>query len=152
MNKRILHCKLPDAGNEHMQGSPENVISCLSNEKKGLKKAMLEVVATGQVITPTDIITYIKCTLLAKQQPPVNFGVHNYWTLSFEPMLMQAEVLRAAKEALTWLTQEKMLAVKNDEWYPRPFGKATMASGIDLTVSVRLKEVCYQLRALTLLD
>ena len=69
--------QLPDAANGHMQGSPANVISCLSNEKKGLKKAMLEVVATDQVVTPTDIITYINCTLLAKQQDKVMFGIKN---------------------------------------------------------------------------
>ena len=67
-------------------------------------------------------------------------------------MLLQDDVNLAATEALHWLTQEKMLAGKNDEWYPRPFGKATMASCIDLTISVRLKEVCCQLHALRSLD
>ncbi len=39
--------------------------SCLADERAGMRRAMLEVVANGSVSRPDDIKRYLKCTLLA---------------------------------------------------------------------------------------
>ena len=39
--------------------------SCLVEGKKGMKRAMLEVVASGAVASPSDVNRYIRCTLLS---------------------------------------------------------------------------------------
>ncbi len=41
------------------------VSSCLSGDKRGMKRAVLEVVATKAVTSAQDVQRYIKCTLLA---------------------------------------------------------------------------------------
>ena len=67
-----------------MHADPAPVESCLTQEKCGMKRAMLEVVASGAVISPSDVDRYIKCTLLAA-------------TANYEV------VTHATKEALRWL-------------------------------------------------
>jgi DNA polymerase theta len=67
-----------------MHAEPAAVESCLTQEKCGMKRAMLEVVATGAVISPSDVDRYIKCTLLAA-------------TSHYEV------VMNATREALRWL-------------------------------------------------
>ena len=44
---------------------PEKVSSCLTTEKRGMDRIMLEVVATGLVRTAAHILDFIHCTLLA---------------------------------------------------------------------------------------
>jgi DNA polymerase theta len=66
----------------HAEAAP--VESCLTQEKCGMKRAMLEVVATGAVTSPIDVDRYIKCTLLA--------ATSNYEV-----------VMNATREALKWL-------------------------------------------------
>ena len=44
---------------------PSPVHSCLVEGKKGMKRAMLEVVVSGAVAEPADVDRYIRCTLLA---------------------------------------------------------------------------------------
>jgi len=66
----------------HAESAP--VESCLTQDKCGMKRAMLEVVASGAVISPSDVDSYIKCTLLAA-------------TSKYEV------VMNATKEALKWL-------------------------------------------------
>lgn len=41
------------------------VSSCLTGAKRGMKRAMLEVVASRAVASAQDVKRYIKCTLLA---------------------------------------------------------------------------------------
>ena len=66
----------------HAESAP--VESCLTQDKCGMKRAMLEVVASGAVTSPSDVNRYIKCTLLAA-------------TSEYEV------VMDATKEALKWL-------------------------------------------------
>lgn len=44
---------------------PEKVSSCLTTEKRGMDRIMLEVVAAGLVRSPNDILSFIHYTLLA---------------------------------------------------------------------------------------
>ena len=41
------------------------VSSCLTGAKRGMKRAVLEVIATKAVVYAADVKRYIKCTLLA---------------------------------------------------------------------------------------
>lgn len=51
-----------------MRSSAAPIESCLTEAKKGMQHAMLEIVSTGAVSTPADVQHYIKCTLLAATQ------------------------------------------------------------------------------------
>lgn len=48
-----------------MQLDANEVSSCLSKDRKGMMRSMLEAVAGGDVTRISDIQRYIKCTLLA---------------------------------------------------------------------------------------
>ena len=48
-----------------MRAAPAPIESCLTDDKRGMKRAMLEVVASGAVAAPVDVERYIQCTLLA---------------------------------------------------------------------------------------
>ena len=49
------------------------VSSCLTGAKRGMKRAVLEVIATKSVVYAADVKRYIKCTLLAAT---TDFEVH----------------------------------------------------------------------------
>ena len=44
------------------------VVSCLHSSRRGMKRAMMEVVAGGAVTTPLDVNRYVRATLLAATQ------------------------------------------------------------------------------------
>ena len=48
-----------------VQDSLEDVGSCLVEGKRGMKRALLEVIASRAVATAQDVLRFIKCTLLA---------------------------------------------------------------------------------------
>ena len=48
-----------------MQEGQDVVSSCLTGAKRGMKRAVLEVIATKAVVYAADVKRYIKCTLLA---------------------------------------------------------------------------------------
>lgn len=43
--------------------------SCISEEKNGMGRALLEVVASKIVQTPADVLRYVRCTLLRVMNP-----------------------------------------------------------------------------------
>ncbi|KXZ52413.1 hypothetical protein GPECTOR_9g457 [Gonium pectorale] len=96
-----------------MQQKANPIASCLTETKKGMKRAVLEVVASGAVSSGADVKRFIGCTLLHAQ-----FG-------------FQA-VAKATIAALHWLKDNGFIRV--DEvtlnWGPTPFGKATLASSM----------------------
>ena len=49
------------------------VSSCLTGAKRGMKRAVLEVIATKAIVYAADVKRYIKCTLLAAT---TDFEVH----------------------------------------------------------------------------
>ena len=48
-----------------LQSDANEVSSCLSKDRRGMMRSMLEAVAAGDVTRITDIHRYIRCTLLA---------------------------------------------------------------------------------------
>ena len=48
-----------------LQLDANEVSSCISKDRKGMMRSMLEAVAGGDVTRPADIARYINCTLLA---------------------------------------------------------------------------------------
>ena len=73
------------------QGASKAVCSCLSEDKRGMKRAMLEVVAAGAVSSPHDVLRYINCTLLAA-------------TTDFKDV-----VAISTRKALEWLSKEEFI-------------------------------------------
>ncbi|GMH38125.1 hypothetical protein BSKO_06009 [Bryopsis sp. KO-2023] len=106
-----------------MRSSMVPIVSCLSDQKRGMKRAVLEVVASGAVRSPEDVHRYIKSTLLAA-------------TSDF-----QAVVASATTSSLKWLSLN--LFIRWDEqasiWLPTPLGKASFASSMSPTDALTVK-------------
>ncbi|GFH17427.1 uncharacterized protein HaLaN_14064, partial [Haematococcus lacustris] len=98
--------------------------SCLVEGKRGMKRAMLEVVVSGAVSSAGDVSRYIQCTLLA--------ATHDF----------QAEVASATKTALKWLVEQKFVTwdTITSTYVPSPLGKATLASGMDPADALLVKQ------------
>ncbi|KAL6747107.1 hypothetical protein V8C86DRAFT_3034055 [Haematococcus lacustris] len=129
--------------------------SCLVEGKRGMKRAMLEVVVSGAVSSAGDVSRYIQCTLLA--------ATHDF----------QAEVASATKAALKWLVKEEFVTQQRQgpagarlaagwalgsiraninvhaglrwdtitsTYVPSPLGKATLASGMDPADALLVKQ------------
>ncbi|KAK9789551.1 hypothetical protein WJX73_010627 [Symbiochloris irregularis] len=88
--------------------------SRLQHDLGGMKRTMLEAVATGAVVTPDDVHRYASATLLAATQ-------------NFEA------VAQSAITALKWLVERKLLLWDNKAraYEAMLLGKACLASGMD---------------------
>ncbi len=71
-----------------MQAQSLPIASCLVEGKRGMKRAMLEVLASRAVATPEDINRYIRCTLLSATAAD-----------------FQADVAKETKTSLRWLLE-----------------------------------------------
>jgi DNA polymerase theta len=80
---------------EMMKQDCKALESCLADDKNGMVRALLEVVAGGIVQSAADVQRYVRCTLLNATQP-------------FE------EVVKAAQDSLRWLCYKHFL-----EWDAR---------------------------------
>ena len=89
------------------------LLSCLAEDKNGMTRAILEVVAGGIVQSANDVERYVKCTLLNSTQ-------------SFQ------EVVKSAQDSLHWLGHRKFLEWdRNTELYCcTPLGKAAFGSSL----------------------
>ncbi|KAH7283331.1 hypothetical protein KP509_34G001800 [Ceratopteris richardii] len=89
------------------------LLSCLADDKNGMTRAILEVVAGGIVQSAADVERYVKCTLLNS-------------TESFE------EVVKSAQDSLRWLCRNKFLEWdQNTKLYnSTPLGKAAFGSSL----------------------
>ena len=67
-----------------MKDDPEPIKSCLCESRRGMKRALLEVIASGAVKSAEDVDRYVRCSLLANQ---ISFG----------------KVVQDTKTALVWL-------------------------------------------------
>ncbi|GIL88385.1 hypothetical protein Vretifemale_16356, partial [Volvox reticuliferus] len=96
-----------------MQQKASSIESCLTEKRKGMKRAVLEVVASGAVSSGGDVKRFIGCTLLNAQNG------------------FQA-VAKATIAALHWLKDNSFIRVDEGtlNWSPTPFGKATLASSM----------------------
>ncbi|GAB4817305.1 hypothetical protein N2152v2_004351 [Parachlorella kessleri] len=96
-----------------MRDGDTAIETCLAQGKRGMKRAMLEMVATGVVSTAADVQRYACCTLLA--------AMHD----------AQA-VVAATRAALAWLAQQGFICwSKATQTYDcLPLGKAALASGL----------------------
>ncbi|XP_024542477.1 helicase and polymerase-containing protein TEBICHI-like isoform X1 [Selaginella moellendorffii] len=87
--------------------------SCLAEEKNGMMRALLEVVAGGIVQSAQDVNRYVRCTLLNSTQP-------------FD------DVVKSAQDSLRWLCHKRLI-----EWDQElqiykitPLGKAAFGSSL----------------------
>ncbi|XP_057854248.2 helicase and polymerase-containing protein TEBICHI isoform X1 [Cryptomeria japonica] len=97
--------------------------SCLSDDKNGMKRAILEVVAGGIVQTANDINCYVRCTLLNSTQP-------------FE------DVVKSAQESLRWLCHAKFLEwdQQSQVYSTTPLGRAAFGSSLSPEESLTVLE------------
>ncbi|KAL2622687.1 hypothetical protein R1flu_002892 [Riccia fluitans] len=91
----------------------EPLQSCLTNDKIGMMRALLEVVAGGMVQTPQDVHRYVRCTLFNS-------------TESFD------HVVKGVQDALRWLCTKKFVEWNTDtETYSTtPLGRAAFGSSL----------------------
>lgn len=87
--------------------------SCLADDKNGMIRALLEVVAGGVVQTAADVQRYVRCTLLNATQP-------------FE------EVVKAAQESLRWLCHKQLVEWDRTSrlYTTTPLGRAAFSSSL----------------------
>lgn len=97
-----------------MTQGAQPIESCLVETKRGMKRAMLEVLASGAVTTTDDIGAYIRCTLLAA-------------TRDFQDV-----VAYATTQGLRWLSRAGFVAwdEASRSYGGTPLGRATLASGM----------------------
>ncbi|BBN13748.1 DNA polymerase theta [Marchantia polymorpha subsp. ruderalis] len=91
----------------------EPLHSCLTNDKIGMMRALLEVVAGGMVQTPQDVHRYVRCTLLNS-------------TESFD------HVVKGVQDALRWLCSKKFLewCSETEMYSTTPLGRAAFGSSL----------------------
>ena len=112
---QILICKPEEA--KRMEGIMKQdckaLQSCLADDKNGMMRALLEVVAGGVVQSTLDVQRYVRCTLLNATQP-------------FE------EVVRAAQDSLRWLCQQHLLEWDSSSrlYTTTPLGRAAFSSSL----------------------
>ncbi|KAK9835520.1 hypothetical protein WJX74_002208 [Apatococcus lobatus] len=108
-----------------MQAGSREITSCLRDTSKGMKRALLEAVATGAVASGGDVKRFKECTLL---QATVGDEVADSST----------------KEALRWLCHKHrgFIAWSNDlkQYSATDFGKATMASSLSPEQALLVKQ------------
>ncbi|KAF6260745.1 hypothetical protein COO60DRAFT_857019 [Scenedesmus sp. NREL 46B-D3] len=107
-----------------MQADSTPVSSCLVESRRGMKRAMLEVVAAGVVATSQDVERYLKCSLLA--------ATEDYLTVAATSTL----------EALKWLGSRGFLEwqkASGGSWSASELGKATAASGLNPEAALLVK-------------
>ncbi|KAG0620039.1 hypothetical protein M758_4G184200 [Ceratodon purpureus] len=87
--------------------------SCLADDKNGMMRALLEVVAGGVVQSAADVQRYVRCTLLNATQP-------------FE------DVVKAAQDSLRWLCHKQLVEWdKTSRLYTStPLGRAAFSSSL----------------------
>ncbi|KAJ7544985.1 hypothetical protein O6H91_09G101700 [Diphasiastrum complanatum] len=87
--------------------------SCLAEDKNGMMRALLEVVAGGMVQSAADVHRYVRCTLLNSTQP-------------FE------DVVKSAQDSLRWLCHKKLVEwdQETEMYTATPLGKATFGSSL----------------------
>ncbi|KAH9300440.1 hypothetical protein KI387_012023, partial [Taxus chinensis] len=97
--------------------------SCLADDKNGMKRAILEVVAGGIVQTANDVHHYVRCTLLNSTQ-------------SFE------DVVKSAQESLRWLCHAKFLEwdQHSQVYSTTPLGRAAFGSSLSPEESLTVLE------------
>lgn len=112
---QILICKPEEAKRimEMMKQDCKALESCLADDKNGMMRALLEVVAGGIVRSAVDVQRYVRCTLLNATQP-------------FE------EVVKAAQDSLRWLCYKRFLEWNESAeiYATTPLGRAAFSSSL----------------------
>ena len=99
--------------------------SCLQGDKKGMHRAMLEVIATGVVCSPSDVERYVKSTLLAATSP-------------------FTEVVEFTKRALAWLGKKEQGYIV---WDPEKQEYRATKTGVAVQSSGLPPEICIDIMA-----
>ncbi|KAG0587234.1 hypothetical protein KC19_2G150600 [Ceratodon purpureus] len=111
----ILICKPDEAKRimEMMKQDCKALESCLADDKNGMVRALLEVVAGGIVQSAADVQRYVRCTLLNATQP-------------FE------EVVKSAQDSLRWLCYKHFLEwdASAEIYITTPLGRAAFSSSL----------------------
>lgn len=96
-----------------LSGGCQPLQSCLTDDKIGMMRALLEVVAGGIVQTSPDVNRYVCCTLLSSTQS-------------------REQVVRSALDSLKWLCRQRFVEWNRDtEAYSTlPLGRAAFGSSL----------------------
>ena len=107
---------------EMMKQDCKALESCLADDKNGMVRALLEVVAGGIVQSAADVQRYVRCTLLNATQP-------------FE------EVVKSAQDSLRWLCYKHFLEwdASAEIYMTTSLGRAAFSSSLSPEESL----VCF---------
>lgn len=113
---QVLICKPEEV--KRMEGMMKQdckpLQSCLADDRNGMVRALLEVVAGGVVQSAADVQRYVRCTLLNATQP-------------FE------EVVKSAQESLRWLCHKHFVEWDGTSllYTTTPLGRAAFSSSLN---------------------
>ncbi|CAL8465203.1 g4738 [Coccomyxa elongata] len=107
-----------------IQDGHDMVDSCLIEGRKGMDRAVLEVVASKAVATKHDVKRYVQCTLLAATKD------------------FQEVVTKAATDALRSLQERRLITWEKSSglWGPTLLGSAVVASSLDIQDALDYKQ------------
>ncbi|KAK9836945.1 hypothetical protein WJX81_001769 [Elliptochloris bilobata] len=121
-----------------MQDCVDPVRSCLSIDELGMKRAVLEAVASRAVVSARDVKKFAGSTLLNHTDADCTTAAPKGATPAAGAAAapkkpgnaVSSAVVAATLDALHWLRNARMLCLDGDKWAPRPLGLATQASGL----------------------
>jgi hypothetical protein len=126
---------------------PEPVSSCLSSDKRGMDRIMLEVVASGCVTTPRDIHKFVRCTLLSAEQACSAAAAAGEDTDSEGPRpdtvaMSCIESLKSlnAQGFIEWVKPEAGAAASAGFYRPLKLGLAGVAAGLQPDDALAMNE------------
>lgn len=118
----------------HRRNDLEAVDSCFDYTKKGLKRALMDMVASGRVKSQTDCDRFAQCCLLAVQNDSIRVTESIARALSYLREKDFIECARADAKSETSADgadgPSSCQAKQNEEIHPTPLGLATFRSGL----------------------
>lgn len=115
----------------HVQPNP--VSSCLSADKRGMQRLMLEVVASGCVRSPADVKRLIECTLLSAE-----YSQGSQWQENVAQGCIQGLKVLGSQGFLTW---EPAADCSGGGGYrPLPLGLAAVAASLAPDAALMINE------------
>ena len=132
---------------------PQPVASCLSADKRGMDRIMLEVVVSGCVTTPSDISQFVRCTLLSaahSEAAPVATPAPCGAAAPHRGAAWQQAVVDGCRTSLTELGDQGFIewvkpeadAPEGDKGQFRPckLGRAAVAAGLQPLDALMMNE------------
>jgi DNA polymerase theta len=127
---------------------PEPVSSCLTIAKRGMDRIMLEVVVSGCVTTPADILKFVRCTLLSADHLHGNAscdGPNIEWQTAVADGCRKSLQKLGAQGFLEWVKPDPLDPTSRGCYRPLKLGRAAVAAGLQPEDALMMNEDVHML-------